>query len=194
MDITLFHPIVNHFTIALFVLVVLLDSLGLITKKEYFHTAAWINLIFATIAGILSLITGLLAEANAPHVDAAHEILETHETLGFIIVVSILVLFIWRMVLKGKFPAKAMILYLLIGLAGVGIMIRSSFLGGELVFVHGVAVEAVPVSHEEAGHHHEQELGEQSNQRMGVEDSLKKVEKQKEIHVHEDGSTHIHDD
>lgn len=183
MDITLFHPIFNHFTIALFVMVVLLDILGLITKRKYLHTAAWINLIFAVISGVLSVITGLLAEANAPHVDAAHEIMETHETLGYIILASILILFIWRLVLKGGFPAKAMILYLLIGLAGVGVMIRSAFLGGEMVFVHGVAVEAVPVSHEEAGHHH----GDESSAQPDTADQ------QKEVHIHEDGSTHVHD-
>jgi len=180
MNITLFHPIVNHFTIALFVLVVFLDILGLTTKKEYFHTAAWINLIFGAISGVLSLITGLLAEANVPHQEAAHEIMETHETLGFIIVGAILILFVWRLILKGQFPARAMILYLLIGLAGAGVMIRSAFLGGELVFVHGVAVEAVPVSPEEAEHHHGHESGMQQDtvhHEKGTQDS---------IHVHDE--------
>jgi uncharacterized membrane protein len=139
MNITLLHPIVNHFTIALFVLVVFLDILGWISKKEYFHTAAWINLIFGAISGVLSLVTGILAEANVPHREAAHEIMETHEILGFLIVGAILILFVWRLILKGQFPAKAMVLYLLIGLAGAGVMIRSAFLGGELVFVHGVS-------------------------------------------------------
>lgn len=191
MNITLFHPIVNHFTIALFVLVVLLDILGRITKKEYFHTAAWVNLIFGAISGVLSLITGLLAEANVPHREAAHEIMETHETLGFIIVGAILILFVWRLILKGQFPTKAMILYLLIGLAGAGVMIRSAFLGGELVFVHGIAVEAVSV--EEDGHHHDHKTqSEEMNHYEGDQDSIRNDEKRKEVHVHEDGSVHEH--
>jgi uncharacterized membrane protein len=196
-DITLIHPIVNHFTIALFIIAILLDILGLITKKEYFHTTAWIDLIFAAISGVLSLITGLLAEANVPHVEAAHEIMKTHETLGYIILTSILVLFVWRLILKGKFPPKAMILYLLIGLGGIGVMIRSAFLGGEMVFVHGVAVKAVSVSPEEAGHHHEHESNEQAgemDQHKSVQDSLKSIEEQKEVHEHEDGSAHVHDE
>lgn len=193
MNITLFHPIVNHFTIALFIMAVLLDVLGLFTKKEYFHTAGLINLIFGAISGLLSLITGLLAAANVPHDEAAHEIMETHEILGYIIVGTILILLFWRLVLKGKFPDKAMILYLLIGVAGIAVMIRSAFLGGELVFVHGVAVEAVPVSEEEAGHHHDHGAqSEEMNHHETDQDSIKGDEKKKEVHVHEDGSVHEH--
>ena len=194
MNIALLHPIVNHFTIALFIVAVVLDIIGLLTKKEYFHTAGWINLVFAAISGVLSLITGLLAEGKVTHSEAAHEIIETHEALGFVIVGCIVVLLVWRLVLKGKFPVKAMILYLLIGLAGIGVMIRSAFLGGELVFVHGVAVEAVPVNPEEAGHHHEHESGIQSEEMEHHKVDQEDAAEQGEVHTHEDSSAYIPDE
>jgi len=60
-DITLYHPKIVHFTIALFTLAVLLDILGLVTTKHHFQNAAWLNLIFAGAAAVVTVITGLLA-------------------------------------------------------------------------------------------------------------------------------------
>ena len=142
-DVTLFHPKVVHFTIALFSLAVLFDLLGMIFKKEYFHRTAWLNLIFASAAGIVTVLTGLLAEANVVHNDAAHEIMETHETVGYFVLGAILILFIWRLVLKGEFPYKASYIYVILGAAGVGLMFTGAYYGGEMVYTHGVAVKAI---------------------------------------------------
>ncbi len=154
LDITLLHPKVVHFTIALFAMAVLLDLLGLIIKNERFQGVAWINLIFADAAGVVTVITGLLAASNVPHAESAHQIMEIHQTLGYIVLGSIVLLLIWHILLKGKFPVKAAFLYIIIGLVGVGVMFAGAYYGGEMVYTHGVAVKALRVSEEEAGHHH----------------------------------------
>ena len=179
-DITLLHPIIVHFTIALFSVAVVLDILAYFTKKESFHTAAWINLIVAGSAAIFTVISGLLAEANVPHNDAAHEIMETHETLGFFVLGAILILLTWRIFLKGRFPAKGALWYVAIGVTGLVLMFTGAYYGGEMVYVHGVAVKAVPISHDEAGHHHSSEAESPS----GV--------KKSGTHVHKDSSVHEH--
>ena len=196
-DLTLLHPKVVHFAVALFSLSVLFDLLSVITKKETFHTAGRVNLIFAGAAGIITVITGLIAENRVPHVDAAHEIMEIHETLGFITLGSILLLLVWRLFLKGKLPEKAIALYLFIGIAGLGVMFTGAYYGGEMVYTYGVAVKAVPVSEEEAGYHHE---GDNTQEKKpGMEKKMQDSRKVKILpkeeqkgHKHKDGSEHAH--
>lgn len=208
-DITLIHPKVVDFTIALFSMAVLLDIIGKIAKNEKFYWAAWINLAFAGVAAVLSVVSGLLAANNVPHSDAAHQIMETHETLGFIVLGAILALLAWRIFLKGKFPVKAAWLYLLIGVAGFGVMATGAYYGGEMVFTHGVAVKAAPVSEHEAGHHHGENEHEQENPAKAIDagqsqladptsqaDSFKtapdSLAGRKKVHIHADGKEHVH--
>lgn len=168
MDIYLLHPIINHFTIALISVSVLLDILGAITKNEKLHTAAWINLIIGAFAGVFTFVTGLIAEANVAHSGEAHEIMETHETIGFFILGIVAVLFVWRLFLKGRFPMKAGFLYIVLGLVGTGLIFLNGFYGGEMVFKHGVAVEAVEMTdqhaHGQEGHEHSGEHEHSGNQ------------------------------
>jgi len=81
--------------------------------------------------------------------------METHETIGFIVLGIILLLLVWRIILKGGPVQRLSWLYLLLGIGGVGLMVYGASLGGEMVYTHGVAVKAVPVSEAEAGHHHD---------------------------------------
>jgi uncharacterized membrane protein len=211
-DVTLFHPKVVHFTIALFSLAVLFDLLGMIFKKEYFHNAAWLNLIFASAAGILTVLTGLFAEANVVHNDAAHGIMETHETIGFFVLGTILILLIWRLLLKGKFPDKTSYIYVIIGAAGVGLMFTGAYYGGEMVYTHGVAVKAMSLKKSEAGHLHdhedradEQKKPEDSHHETEIREPIphspeQSINRSKEdtvktennMHQHKDGSNHLH--
>jgi uncharacterized membrane protein len=156
-DITLLHPKVVHFTIALFSVSVLFDILGLITKKRYFQSAAWLNLILAGAASVVTVISGLLAASNAAHDEAAHQVIEIHEKIGFIVLGIILVLLLWRILLRGRFPVRLSFLYVVLAVVGVGFMFTGAYFGGELVYTHGVAVKAVPVSKEEAEHKHKAE-------------------------------------
>ena len=144
-DITLIHPKLVHFTIALFLVVLILDFIGWRMKNERLHHAAWINLIFAAIAALVTAFTGWLAANNVPHNDAVHEMMETHEALGYWVTGIIVVLLIWRKVLGGKFPAKNGWLFFLVTLVGVGLMSYGASLGGDMVYIHGVGVKAVPV-------------------------------------------------
>ena len=54
------HPIVDHFTIALFTIAVLFEIFGWLIKNDTLKAVAWWNLFFATLAAIGSYTTGLL--------------------------------------------------------------------------------------------------------------------------------------
>ena len=138
----LIHPILVHFTIALFSLSVLLDILGKITKKEGFHSAAWYNLLFSSLSVIATVIFGSIAENRAPHTDAGHKLIEVHETIGFIVMGVIIILTIWRLILKGKLPLKGLVMYFIIAISGVGLMFVGGYYGGEMVYTYGYGVKA----------------------------------------------------
>jgi len=213
-DLTLIHPKLVHFTIALFSMSVFFEIAGLLTKKTIWQKAAWLNLVFAGAAVIATVLSGLLAANNVAHNDAAHEIMETHETIGFIVLGVILLLLVWRIFLKGKAVQKFAWLYLLLGLGGVGLMLTGAYLGGEMVYIHGVAVKAVPVSEAEAGHHHEHgnnghhdsiqqpiehdENGpeHESHDEMSIHDHSTPIDSEgiqaPDAHKHADGSEHVH--
>jgi uncharacterized membrane protein len=200
-DITLFHPQVVHFTIALFSVYVLFEILGVLTGRQSFRLAAWMNLLFAGAAAIVTVLTGLLAANNVAHNDAAHEIMERHETIGFIVLGIILLLVVWRLFLKGKLPGKLLWLYIVVALVGVGTMFFGAYLGGEMVYTYGVAVKAVPLS-EEAGHHHEygsdsDTAGEhlEMEEHHDLDTSASEASPDStvtEVHRHTDGSEHVH--
>ncbi len=139
----LFHPMIVHFTIALFLFTVLLDILGLILKKDSFHVASWYSLIASGIAVIFTVIAGLIAESMVNASPAAQDIIEIHEKIGFSILTIILSLVIWRIVLKGKMPVKGRTLFLVISVIGVIIITIGGYFGGELVYTYGVAVKAM---------------------------------------------------
>ncbi len=176
MNETLLHPVINHFTIALITISVLLDIIGLISKKESFHKAAWYNFIVGAIAGLFTVITGLIAEVSVAHGEAAHEIMETHETLGFIILGLVLILLIWRIITRGNFPVKGSAIYIVIAILTVGTIFVNGFYGGEMVFKHGVAVQTQQVSTEETQQHEES--------KTTFQPDTAKTENTNEIHKH----------
>jgi uncharacterized membrane protein len=137
----LFHPMIVHFTIALFSFSVLMDILGLIMKKDSFHVASWYSLITSGIAVIFTVIAGAIAEIMVKIPPDVQDILEIHEKIGFSVFTVILSLAIWRIVLKGKMPEKGRTLFIVISIIGVIIMTIGGYFGGELVYTHGVAVK-----------------------------------------------------
>ena len=142
-DVTLLHPVLVHFTVALFLVAVMLDVLGRVFRRPQLHSAAWINLALAGPFGALTLIAGLAAEVNiliSPHV---HVTLTTHKWLGFGVFACLMALILWRLKLKGAFPSQFGRLYLGLGALGAILTLSAGYYGAELVYVEGVAVQAV---------------------------------------------------
>lgn len=192
-ELYLIHPILVHFAIALFFLSVLFDILGKLTKKEGFHSAAWFNLLFASLSVIATVIFGLIAEGRAPHTDAGHELLETHETIGFIVLGIVLILTIWRIILKGKLPVKGLAIYLIVSVLGVGLMFVGGYYGGEMVYTHGYGVKAATQSTEHIhseGESHGHSKAELEEHHQNMPDST--IMHQGEVHKHKDGAKHVH--
>jgi len=153
-EIHLLHPKVVHFTIGIFGAAVFLEILAALLKKTSLKQAATWNLYLAALFAAASVITGLLAASRVPHNDRAHAIMETHETLGYIILGTIVVLALWRLFLANRLPAKFALWHLLLAVIGFGLVVYSGYLGGEMVYTYGVGVAPVSTALQSQSHEH----------------------------------------
>jgi len=163
------HPYFVHFPIAILTVGLLWDLLGVLLKKESLNNAGWWAQVFGVIAIIVTSITGLIAESTVAHNEAAHEIMETHETIGLIVAGVFILLLIWRSFLKTALPTQRIYqtIYLAIGVLAVITMLFGAHLGGKLVYeygVGGIAVQQQTHSHQnnELDENHENEHEEES--------------------------------
>jgi len=153
------HPMFVHFPIALLSVGLLFDILGLLLKRASLKNAGWWCLIVGVAGAIGAATTGLLAEESVPHSDAVHSIMETHETVGLIAAGTFAALLLWRAFNRGRLPGKTALLriYILAAVVGVGVMFYGGYLGGVMVFEHGVGGTAVTFKEEHdhgEGHNH----------------------------------------
>ncbi len=151
------HAVVNHFPAALLPVSVLFDLLGIWLKRESLKAAAFWALVAGVIGTIAAIGAGLLAEDVVQHSEQAHAIMETHETLAFIVLAIFGVLAIWRIVRRGVWSEKEQPIALTAGVIGIAILAYGAHLGGRLMFDHAVGVtterlEQIPA--ERMGHEH----------------------------------------
>lgn len=142
-DIRLIHPTVVHFAIGLFVISVFFDLLGKLLKLQSFHQAGWLNLVIGAIAAMISVAFGMVAELHLKPSLIAHTTLDLHKILAFSTLAVISILLVWRVGLRGSFPARGGLLYLLLSGIGVGLIGGTGYYGGEMVYRHGAAVRMV---------------------------------------------------
>src|SRR5574339_63523 len=75
-----FHPKVVHFPIALLLLFVLLESIGILFKKEFYQKAAHLVLFLGVLGALAAVLTGQQAEEAFEYFNkASGELMEKHE-------------------------------------------------------------------------------------------------------------------
>ncbi len=142
-DITLLHPAAVHFAVALLIIAVLLDVLGAVFRKPALHSAAFFNLLFAGLFSVVTVGAGMAAEIRLLISPETHQILDTHKLLGFSTLGGVMLLLVWRLGLRGRFPRRAAIVYLAAAITTAGLATATGYFGAELVYVRGVAVQAI---------------------------------------------------
>ena len=142
-DVRLIHPTVVHFAIGLFIISVAFDLLGKVLKRASFHSAGYLNLLVGFTAIVLAVAFGMVAELKLKPSLIAHTTLDTHKLLAFVTLALVFVLVVWRVGLRGRFPARGALLYLLLSGVGVGLISGAGYFGGEMVYRHGAAVRIV---------------------------------------------------
>ena len=135
------HPLIVHFPIALIIVVFILDFLGAAGRRQSLISAANILSIFAALAAVAAVVTGLIAEESVWHTDEAQELIELHETIGFAVLGAALISLLYRPALKKK-KKKGSLLWVavIISLVAAILVGYEGYLGGEIVYRHGAGV------------------------------------------------------
>ena len=137
------HPIVVHFVIAMALITVVFDVIGVITgKKNLFEVSFW-NLIVATVAIFVAIIFGQVEAGLANPYGASRDILNIHSTIGWSLAGVLALLTGWRYVARQKDPANLPRGFLVLDVVLAGLVITQVYLGDKLVWVYGL--HTVPV-------------------------------------------------
>ena len=137
------HPIVVHFVIAMALITVVFDAIGVISgKKKLFEVIFW-NLIVATVAIFIAIIFGQVEAGLANPYGASRDILNIHSTIGWSLAGVLALLTGWRYVARQKDPANLPRGFLALDVVLAGLVITQVYLGDKLVWVYGL--HTVPV-------------------------------------------------
>ena len=137
------HPFVLHFAVGLLLIAPVCDVLGLMLRREALLFAGRWTTLLGTFAALLSVITGLGAEAAlGPHSAAGEALLSLHKALGFVVLGVWVPVAIWRLFSKLALPLRARTLYLAGAFAGGVVLTVEAVLGTALVYRHGVGLSA----------------------------------------------------
>lgn len=141
----LLHPPVDHFAIALPVVILLLELINLVAKKRSISVLSLFFIVLTVVAVVAAYLTGTVDAKET--FDALSETgqsdLKAHKLLGtYLVYISgILLVFKLLSMMIGKALVQLFYLFLLI-LFVTGILYQGNE-GGELVYEHGANVEKV---------------------------------------------------
>jgi uncharacterized membrane protein len=136
------HPVVDHFTVGLLVIGVLIDLVATrAPSRTWLRYTALLLMILGAIAAGASYYTGGL-EANRIY-DAlsapAKEVFGRHAKLGEYMAVVFGVLAVWRILIEAVgFFAGSRMVYLIFAVISAGILLYIGSLGGKMVYEYGV--------------------------------------------------------
>ncbi len=141
----LLHPPVDHFAIALPLIVLLLEVVNLLVKKRAIGITSFFLLALAVVAAVGAYLTGTTdgKEAFDALTQAGQADLKEHKLLGTYLMLASVVVLIFKllsaMIQRGMMKA----LYLLILVLFVVGILKQGKEGGELVYKYGANVEMV---------------------------------------------------
>ena len=144
------HPVVDHFTVALIIVAILVDLVAsIMPARMWLRYSALTILILGTAAAWGSQLTGgweagrVWENVKGPALD----ILKRHAWLGHWLPWVFLVLAVWRLGIQFvAFIASTRPIYLMIAVVAGGVLIYQGSLGGDLVYDYGVGTALMPTS------------------------------------------------
>lgn len=134
------HAALNDLPAVLLLAAVLVDLVAVATKRETLHSASLWMLLAGVVGAGAAVGSGLLAEDVVEHSDAAHLVMERHETLGVTVLAVFTALAAWRLVRRRSWGTAERSAALVGGIAGVAVLLYTSHLGGRLVFEHAIGI------------------------------------------------------
>ena len=137
------HPIVVHFVIAMALITVVFDLIGVLTRRRNLFEVSFWNLLVATVAIFVAIIFGQIEAGLATPYGASRDILNYHSTLGWSLAAILSLLTGWRYVARQKDPTVLPRGFLIIDSVLAVLVFCQVYLGDKLVWVYGL--HTVPV-------------------------------------------------
>tara|TARA_Y100001968_G_scaffold112712_1_gene102125 strand:+ start:339 stop:836 length:498 start_codon:yes stop_codon:yes gene_type:complete len=137
------HPIVVHFVIAMALIAVVFDFIGILFKKSNLFEVSFLNLIVATIAIFVAIIFGQIEAGLGNPYGSSRDILNYHSTLGWSLAAVLSLITSWRYVDRQRNPRSLSNIFLFIDLALASLVFVQVYLGDKLVWIYGI--HTVPV-------------------------------------------------
>ncbi len=153
------HPIIVHFPIALLLTATFIGLLAVFlkNKREELKIVLYWLLILGGISILIAFASGLYEAGRVVHNEAIHEIMETHELLGYIITSAFVLITLWFVIRRRKIKTKELTLIAFLLLASSGVLVYSAYLGGQMVYEQGAGVkpmEKMMLEMHGGEHHH----------------------------------------
>jgi uncharacterized membrane protein len=142
------HPALVHYPIAFLPTALAADALGRATGSRTLSQVGRWGMALAAGSAAVSAVAGLLAQEASRFDEETRDLLVTHRTLNL----AVVGLAAWMAVHRARAerPGAG---YLAAGAAGVGVMAYSAYLGGHMVYEHGVGIkDAGGLREEDAPH------------------------------------------
>lgn len=137
------HPIVVHFVIAMALIAVIFDFIGIATKKANLFEVSFLNLIIATIAIFIAIIFGQIEAGLGNPYGSSRDILNYHSTLGWSLAAILSFITSWRYVDRQTNPKSLSNIFLLVDITLASLIVIQVYLGDKLVWIYGI--HTVPV-------------------------------------------------
>lgn len=148
------HPMFVHFPIALLSMSVVADVWAYFADIQSLRDAAWWSLLGASGGGILAALAGVRDMHRAQMSEDVHHHVHRHMHVGLTLLGVIVVLAIWRtFAYMGQTYVSGW--YLCLAVAALLLAGYQGWLGGELVYRHGVSVRGTTHGADDNGHGHE---------------------------------------
>ncbi len=155
-NMTTWHPILVHFTVALFTVSALLFVVALLAPgrpwKANALTAAHWNLWIGAALTVATVAAGFYAFNTVDHDDQAHPVMLAHRNWALATAILFWALALWSAKTRrgGGETGPALVVVLVVA---TGLLFTAALKGGELVYRHGLGVASLPVA-TGAGHDH----------------------------------------
>ena len=137
------HPIVVHFVIAMALIAVVFDFIGIFAKKPNLFEVSFLNLIVATIAIFIAIIFGQVEAGLANPYGYSRDILNYHSSIGWSLAAILSIITAWRYVDRQSNPKSLSNAFLIIDIFLAFLVFLQVYLGDMLVWVYGL--HTVPV-------------------------------------------------
>jgi uncharacterized membrane protein len=151
------HPVVDHFSVALLFVAVLVDLFaGSSPTRIWLRYTAALLMILGALAAGGSFVTGDMEADRIWNAlgQPAKDVLKTHAMLGTYLAIAFGVLALWRLLIQlFGFMAGSRAIYLIVAIVAIVVLGYSAHLGGVLVYDYGAGtalMAAAPVPAEGA--------------------------------------------